>query len=78
MQKVDNGDGTATVTFRWSTQYGECLDCGLPAAYEMPGIYGPGTPPARFCSVCAATNVSLGNGDRLVYLFGDEDGGADA
>lgn len=53
--------------FQWSREYGECWDCGLPAAYAA------GSPPERdsiperrLCCVCAAEAAAGGETiDRL-------------
>lgn len=41
------------VTFRWSTDHGECESCGLPSAFHAIDQYGEGKH-QRLCCVCAA------------------------
>ena len=58
---------TRKVTFEWSTEYGECHDCGLPAAFASgwQAIVNAGTVkviPATLkrCAVCAANDAAAG------------------
>lgn len=55
------------VTFKWSTEYGECYECGLPAAFYTTDAYDrPDEPPKplgdehKRCAVCAANDASTG------------------
>ena len=44
-----------TITFHWSRKYGDCQDCGLPAA-----LLTPEDGARRYCSVCAAYHAAAG------------------
>ena len=57
------------VEFDWSDEFGPCLDCGLPAAYEI--THTP-TWTARYCSVCTAEHAYLGD-TNIAYLFAADD-----
>ena len=71
-------DGLRTVVFSWSTKHGDCVECGRPAAYLAPGMYGPTGEGGRLCSVCAAQAAAV-DGERIVYLNAeDPDGGEPA
>lgn len=54
------------IVMQWSEEYGECYDCGLPAAYAVE-LY-PSSPPEdrneNLCSVCAAHHAW--QGERIV------------
>lgn len=51
-----------TVTFRWSTEHGECYDCGRPAAFYNWDLVSRGfCDTAILCAVCAA-NVAADGG----------------
>jgi hypothetical protein len=55
------------VVFQWSRKHGECLDCGLPAAFIS--LNGHGEPNARLCAVCAANAAADGETiTRIVEL----------
>lgn len=57
------------VTHQWDDHFGPCYDCGEPAAYAAPDMFGGGLSSHNLlCAVCAAYNASDGNG-RLVYLW---------
>lgn len=64
-----------TVTFRWSTEHGRCIECGLPAWYRAPDRYGPDHDPEAddtlLCSACAAGEAS--HGERIVWLGKHDD-----
>lgn len=57
-------EGCRAILHVWSTEMGECYDCGSPAAYE---IERPNGASSRFCSVCAALLAS--EGEVIKYLF---------
>jgi hypothetical protein len=61
--------GHVIVTFVWAADHGECVQCGLPAAYDVLDTYGKGEH-MRTCSVCAAQEAAEG-GHALRYLFED-------
>jgi len=42
------------VFFQWDDMFGECYECGRPAAYRLIGWSEP------LCSVCTAQQVYLG------------------
>ena len=48
-----------TITFWWSRNYGDCIDCDLPAAYQAVDAYGPGKH-QPLCSICAAEAAANG------------------
>jgi hypothetical protein len=52
------------VEFDWDDVFGECYDCGLPAAYaaRQHGL-------TMLCSVCAAGWAA--NGEQIEYLFAE-------
>lgn len=61
------------VHFQWSDEYGECYECGLPAAYVVPDAYGPNQPLSEYhkrCCRCAALDAA--DGLRVVRLFEDD------
>ena len=60
--------GVQRVEFAWSTEHGECLDCGRPAAYTADIYQGKGAP-EKFCSVCAAGHAA--DGCAIKRLFED-------
>lgn len=63
-------DGNITLLAAWSPKYGECYECGHPAAYRATDAYGQPNderPETLRCSVCAAQGAA--DGERLVYLF---------
>ncbi len=57
---------TRTLLHAWSTEYGECYDCGAPAAF-LRG-YRPSTVrlEARVCAVCAANSAA--DGERITRI----------
>lgn len=62
------------VSFHWDDRFGPCYDCGRPAAYEAPDIYGKDKPVSqanRFCGVCAAIHAA--DGERIIWLFREND-----
>lgn len=62
---LDPTTGLVHVEFDWSPEYGDCYDCGLPAAYKTDD------PPAHIlCSVCAA--AAAAEGERITWLFADD------
>jgi hypothetical protein len=65
-----------TVTFRWSTIYGKCLDCGLPAAFGIDR-----TPRKswdddvhKLCAVCAANHAVDGESVFRLDDYYNEEG----
>ena len=62
------------VEFDWDDAKGKCWDCGNPAAYCVPDMYGPNhrlDNANLMCSVCAAYHASTG--ERIVYIWSDDD-----
>ena len=45
------------VHFMWSTEHGECYDCGLPAAFYRDGVIAEHN---KLCAVCAANDAAKG------------------
>lgn len=72
-EEVNGWDNTVTliplteeVTFHWSTEHGKCHECGLPAAFFAPELYGKTedvNSENKLCAVCAA-NASV-DGERI-------------
>jgi hypothetical protein len=58
--------GLRPVLFHWSTEHGECYDCGLPAAF-----YRDGGREAhhQVCAVCAANDAA--NGSEIARIDGE-------
>ena len=53
-----------TVTFQWSTEHGECYDCGNPAAFISDEH---NTAPENLrCAVCAANDAAAGAAIRRI------------
>jgi len=52
------------VVFEWSTEHGECYDCGCPAAYTTDPI-------TKLCAVCAAQHAA--DGETIVWLFAESE-----
>ena len=53
------------VVFYWSDKHGFCYECGLPAAFYAPSMYGEGigkplTSEHKLCAVCAANKAAEG------------------
>lgn len=63
--------GMEVVTFEWSTQYGTCQDCGLPAAYKLLNVEQAGGGDILLCSVDAAYHAA--HGDEIYYLHEEEE-----
>lgn len=63
--------GLATVVFQWSEEWGECYDCGLPAAF-MVGPDTAFTAEGLRCAVCAAQAAC--EGETIRWLGEDGDG----
>lgn len=61
---------TEHIEFDWSTQWGRCYECGLPAAFYLPDAYGvEGEPPQDKnlrCAVCAANAAADGETVRRI------------
>lgn len=47
------------ITFIWSTEYGQCSECGIPAAFYSIDGYGPGKH-QELCAICAANEATKG------------------
>lgn len=50
------------VVFQWSAKHGECLECGLPAAFRTAAPDGVHSPD-YLCAVCAANRAA--DGERI-------------
>ena len=50
------------VVFQWSAKHGECLDCGLPAAFTTVQ-----EPVRKLCAVCAANEAAAG-GEEIMRI----------
>jgi hypothetical protein len=62
------------VEFTWDDSKGNCYDCGAPALYVLPDMYGDKaeiTSANLMCPVCAADHAASGDG-RLVHLFTED------
>lgn len=70
-----------SVSLEWSDKYGSCIECGLPAAFFCPGLYGENDPKYviprvqnKFCAVCAANRAA--DGEKVMridrFLGGEE------
>jgi hypothetical protein len=72
MQLTRTDDGLVEVVFKWSDKYGDCEDCGAPAAYvsDRYGAPDPVAKDGRLCPVCAAEDAA--NGHAVVRLDDDE------
>lgn len=59
-----------TILFAWSHDHGYCYECGLPAAFVLPDVYGPNsgliTASMKRCAVCAANGAV--DGERVVRI----------
>lgn len=64
-------EGLELVTHFWSTEHGECYDCGGPAAYKLAHIAVADGVDFLLCSVCAAYHAS--HGDEIVFLNDEEE-----
>ena len=53
-----SGEKLVHVSFEWSDRFGECYECGLPAAYES--SEHDAQPESLRCSVCAAQDAARG------------------
>jgi len=72
---VLEGDGLELVTFEWSTEFDECYECGLPAAYVVPDAYGKTTLGVTHLRCCRCAALAAADGERVVHIFAeDEDG----
>lgn len=59
-------EGLRPVLFHWSTEHGDCYDCGLPAAFYRDG----GTEAHhKVCAVCAANDAV--NGSEIARIDGE-------
>jgi len=66
---IESGD-LVPVVFAWSEKYGQCYDCGLPAAYCIGDDYEDEA--HLRCSICAAELAAGGDMiARLDFLHGD-------
>ena len=58
------------ITFHWSRNHGDCYDCGRPAAFWCPEMYGTVESEPRvenkFCAVCAANHAADGESVRWI------------
>lgn len=65
------------ITATWDDRYGECYDCGWPAAFYLPDAYGvDGEPPKEYnkrCAVCAANDACNDSTVRRIAEFFGED-----
>lgn len=79
MGSVPSDEGEPVI-FRWTRDYGDCYDCGLPAAFFLPRAYineerTPGAPDQRptetnkRCAVCAANDAA--NGETIARIDGE-------
>lgn len=74
-------DHLVPVLFKWHSDWGTCYDCGLPAAFWSPTIYGRFNPAGhdncvdvdsvpddneKFCAVCAANHAVEGEEIRRI------------
>ncbi len=59
------------VTFKWDDCYGQCHDCGLPAAYDVTE-FGSIHPAAKLCCLCAAQWAATDQSVRLEWLFAED------
>lgn len=66
-------NGLVRVTFEWDPRFGECYDCGAPAAYirGLVPVNPTSVPEKLLCSVCAAIAASEG-GETITWLFAEE------
>ena len=63
------------VIHHWSDEHGACYDCGNPAAFYAPDMYGETEGPRKenkLCSVCAANHAAT-DGERIVWLTDPQD-----
>ena len=68
----DQRSGLVHVEFDWSDEYGECYECGRPAAYALDYNFANDRGAAALrCSVCAALAAS--EGARITWLFAEDD-----
>lgn len=53
---------TEHVEFDWSTEWGSCYECGLPAAFRLVGlaVYETNLDSWKRCAVCAANAAATG------------------
>lgn len=62
-----------TVTHHWDDAHGPCYECGDPAAFVAPDMYGPDQEPNAsnlLCAVCAAQQAA--SGERIFRLWVDD------
>lgn len=55
---------TEHVEFDWSTEHGECYECGLPAAFSLTADMAD---TGKRCCVCAANAAA--EGETIIRLF---------
>lgn len=72
-QPLDLGNNLRLVEFVWSSEDGDCYDCGLPAAFWSAAQYGATRdepePEDLLCAVCAANVAADGFAiDRIENL----------
>lgn len=53
--------GLEIVVFQWARSHGDCIDCGLPAAFV-----NNATPNRILCAVCAANDAA--DGERITRI----------
>lgn len=63
--------GFVHVVFSWSEEKGHCVECGNPAAYNAPDMYGPESEGGLLCSPCAARANAV-DGETIIYLFEED------
>lgn len=62
-QRPEGREGTERVIFYWSRNHGDCYDCGNPAAFVAPCMYGDVRGVEKitiFCALCAANHAADG------------------
>lgn len=66
---LESGGATEPVLLHWSREHGDCIDCGLPAAFFAPDRFG-GWSDAHVrniaCAICAANWAAEGNVIRRI------------
>lgn len=78
-------DGLVSILFRWNPEHGHCTECGLPAAFWSPTMYGRYNPDGhdgcatadsvpkddeKMCAVCAANQAAGGEEIRRIEELG--------